>query len=95
MLNEILDTFGSDQAVGYDIGCIQKVTVAASSISEKACNLQLQIAVDAFHGHVHNCFCQLSNHPLFLNGFGLEDLGTCERIFSGTNPVTCLIRPAS
>lgn len=90
-LNEILDVFGSNQAVGYDIGCSHKVTVAASSISGKAQDLHLQLAVDAFHGHAHNRICQLSNHPLFLKGFGLEDLATCERIFAGTNPATCLI----
>ena len=63
--------------------------------SEKAQDLRLQVAVDAFHGHAHNRLCQLSNHPLFHKGFGLEDLATCERIFSGTNPVTRLIRHAS
>ena len=93
-LNKILDVFGSDQAVGYDISCVHKVTVAASSISEKAQDLHLQIAIDAFHGHVHNRLCQLSNHPLFLKGFGLEDLATCKRIFSGTNLVTPLIQHA-
>jgi hypothetical protein len=94
-LNNLLDVFGIDQAVGYDIGCVHKITVAASSISEKAQNLRLQVAVDAFHGHAHNRLCQLSNHPLFLKGFGLEDLATCERIFAGTNPATRLIRHAS
>jgi len=94
-VNEILDVFGLNQAVGYDIGCVHKVTIAASSISKKAEDLQLQVAVDAFHGHAHNRLCQLSNHPLFLKGFGLEDLATCERIFAGTNPATHLIRHAS
>ena len=94
-LNEILDVFGADQAVGYDIGCSHKVTVAASSLSEKARILLLQLVVDAFHGHAHNRLCQLLNHPLFLKGFGLEDLTTCERIFAGTNPATCLIQHAS
>ena len=77
MLNHLLDVFGIDQAVGYDIGCIHKVMVAASSISKKAQDLRLQVAVDAFHGHARNRLCQLSNHPLFLKGFGLKDLATC------------------
>jgi Kyakuja-Dileera-Zisupton transposase len=85
-VNEILDVFGVNQAVGYDIGCSHKVTVAASSISEKAWVLQFQLVVDVFHGHAHNHLCQLVNHPLFLTSFGLEDLATCERIFAGTNP---------
>ena len=58
-------------------------------------DLHLKVVADAFHGHVHNHLCQLSNHPPFLKGFGLEDLATCERIFSGSNLVTCLIRHAS
>jgi hypothetical protein len=37
----------------------------------------------------------LCNHPLFLKGFGLEDLATCERIFAVTNPATRLVRHAS
>jgi hypothetical protein len=94
-IHEILEVFGLDQAIGYDIGCVHKVTVADSSISGMAQDLRLQVAVDAFHGHAHNRLCQLSNHPLFLEGFGLEDLATCERIFSGTNPATRLIRHAS
>ena len=91
-LNEILDVFGPDQAVGY---CVHKVTVVASSISNKAQDLRLQVAVDAFHGHAHNRLCQLSNHPLYLEGFRLEDLATCEKIFAGTNPAIRLIRHAS
>ena len=91
MLNNLLDVFGIDQAVRYDIGCVHKITVADSSISKKAQNLHLQVVVDVFHGHAHNHICQLINHPIFLKGFGLEDLVTCERIFAGTNPATHLI----
>ncbi|KAI0245898.1 hypothetical protein BJV78DRAFT_1136509, partial [Lactifluus subvellereus] len=94
-LNELLEVFGHDQAIGYNIGCSHKMTVAASSIGEKACSQRLQLVVNAFHGHAHNRLCQLVNHPLFCKGFGLEDLATCERIFSGTNPATRLIRHAS
>jgi len=79
----------------YDIGCSHKVTVAASSIGKKAKELGLQLAVDAFHSHAHNCLCQLHNHPLFLKGFGIEDLATCERIFTSSNITTRLIRHAS
>jgi hypothetical protein len=39
--------------------------------------------------------CQLQNHPLYLLGFGLEDLATCECVFAGSNPATRLIRHAS
>jgi hypothetical protein len=94
-LNEILDVFGSHQAVGYDIGCSHRVTVAASSIGQKAKALGLQLLVDSFHGHSHNRLCQLHNHPMYLEGLGIEDLATCERIFSSSNNATRLIRHAS
>jgi Kyakuja-Dileera-Zisupton transposase len=55
-LNEILDVFGADQAVGYDIRCSHKVTIATSSISEKAQILLLQLVVDAFHSHAFASF---------------------------------------
>ncbi|KAF8218839.1 hypothetical protein L208DRAFT_1023550, partial [Tricholoma matsutake] len=95
MINEILNVFGANQGVGYDISCSQQITITASSLSEKACILLSQLVVDAFHGHAHNRLCQLCNHPLFWKGFGLEDLAMCERIFAGTNPATCLVRHAS
>lgn len=94
-MNELLDVFSADQGIGYYIGCSHKVTVAASSNSEKAHALLLQLVVDAFHGHTHNQLCQLLNHPLFLEGFGLKDLAMCERVFAGTNPAMCLIQHAS
>jgi hypothetical protein len=94
-LNEILNIFSPNQGTGYDIGCSHKITVNASSLGDKAHNLSLQLVIDAFHGHVYNCLCQLTNHPLFQKGFGLKDFATCEQIFAGTNPAMCLIQHAS
>jgi hypothetical protein len=53
------------------------------------------MAVNAFHGHTHNRACQLCFHPLYLHGLGLEDLETCEQIFSASNSVAWLIHHAS
>ncbi|KAG1880935.1 hypothetical protein F4604DRAFT_1879866 [Suillus subluteus] len=94
-IDRMLDVCGKDQALGYDIGCSSRKTVAASSIATKANANNLVIVVNAFHGYAHNCQCQLANHPLYLNGFGIEDLETCERIFSSSNSVASLIRHAS
>jgi hypothetical protein len=94
-INWILDICGKDKALGYDIGCSSRKTVAASSIAAKAHANNLVIAVNAFHGYAHNRQCQLVNHPLYLNGFGIEDLETCEWIFSSSNSVASLIRHAS
>ena len=36
--------------------------------------------------------CMLKCHPLYLLGFGLEDLETCKCVFSASNSVACLVQ---
>jgi len=55
----------------------------------------VQLVVNAFHGHAHNRMCQLQYHPLYLPGTGLKDFETCERVFSSSNATAVLIRHAS
>ncbi|KAG1876360.1 hypothetical protein F4604DRAFT_1880665 [Suillus subluteus] len=93
--NKILDVYGSNGATGYDIGCSYGKTVAASSISSKASANHHRFLVNSFHGHAHNRQCQIQYHPLYQKGLGIEDLETCERIFSGSNAVAPVIRHAS
>ncbi|TFK65041.1 hypothetical protein BDN72DRAFT_736735, partial [Pluteus cervinus] len=95
VVNKLLDTYGKNQLPGYDIGCTFEKTTDKSSIGPKARELNLQFVVDSFHGHAHNRPCQLNYHPLYRNGVGLEDFGTCERIFSCSNSVARLIRHSS
>ncbi|KAI0641354.1 hypothetical protein C8Q79DRAFT_919742, partial [Trametes meyenii] len=96
LLDHILDVLGDHTGVGYDIGCTFKETVARSSlVGPKAAQRQVVFAVCAFHGYAHNRQCQLANHPLYLVGFGLEDLEGLERVFSSSNAVARLIRYAS
>ncbi|KAI5985604.1 hypothetical protein EDD15DRAFT_2390125 [Pisolithus albus] len=94
-VNKILDTYGADGATGYDIGCSFNKTIAASSIAQKAAELKHTFVVNCFHGHAHNHQCQLRYLPLYLPGFGIEDLETCERVFSASNSVAPVIRHAS
>ncbi|KAG2028904.1 hypothetical protein BDR03DRAFT_929693 [Suillus americanus] len=94
-VNRLLDVCGADQAIGHDIACSSRKTIATSSIGVKAAGLNLQVVVNAFHGFSHDRRCQLQNHPLYLNGLGLEDLETCERIFASSNSAAILIRHAS
>jgi len=94
-VNNVIQVYGSDQMIGYDIGCSFSATIKVSSISKWACKEKLLCCVNAFHGHVHKRICQLSHHPLYLPGLGLEDLETCERIFSASNVVAHLVRHAS
>ncbi|KAG2341488.1 hypothetical protein BDR05DRAFT_976866 [Suillus weaverae] len=74
-INKLINIFGHNQAIGSDIGCSLMKTVAASSIRDKAADHHLLLAVNAFHGHAHNC----------------KYLETCERIFTGSNATALLI----
>ncbi|KAI5989491.1 hypothetical protein EDD15DRAFT_2370522 [Pisolithus albus] len=94
-VNRLLNVCGQDQAVGHDVGCASKKTIASSSLGKEAQEKRLKVVVNAFHGFAHNRMCQLENHPLYQIGFGNEDLETCERIFSSSNNTAPLIRHAS
>ncbi|KAG1904241.1 uncharacterized protein F5891DRAFT_920274, partial [Suillus fuscotomentosus] len=78
--NKVIDVYGPNGATGYDIGCSYGKTVAA---------------INSFHGHTHNRQCQLQFHLLYQNGLGIEDLETCERVFSASNAIAPVIRHAS
>ncbi|EPT04892.1 hypothetical protein FOMPIDRAFT_1045565 [Fomitopsis schrenkii] len=41
--------------------------------------------VPAFHGHGHNCGCQMHWHPMYMEGVSKEDFEGCEQCFSNTN----------
>ena len=87
--------FGKDQGVGYDINCVLDVTLRNSSLSEEATKNSLHLVVDAFHCWAHKRSCQLKYHLLYRDGFGLEDLSTCERFFSSLNGTARNIRHSS
>ena len=94
-INQLIRVHGNDQMIGSDIGCSLSATLAASSIAQVARAVNVQLVVNAFHGHVHNRMCQLQYHPLYLPGTGLEDFETCERVFSSSNTTAALIHHAS
>ncbi|EGN92820.1 hypothetical protein SERLA73DRAFT_15709, partial [Serpula lacrymans var. lacrymans S7.3] len=81
--------------IGYNIGCLFAKTISHSSLSNQAESKNLMMAVNSFHGHAHNCTCQLTKHPLYLKGFGLEDMEMCEQIFSSSNGTAHVIQHAS
>ncbi len=94
-VNKLIDNLGDDQTVGHDIACTFTATLRDSSISAKVKEHRLTMLVNAFHGHAHNRRCQLANHPLYRPILGLEDLETCERVFSALNSVARVIRFSS
>ncbi|KZV83900.1 hypothetical protein EXIGLDRAFT_625051, partial [Exidia glandulosa HHB12029] len=80
----------------YDIGCAFQGTLDRSELlGERAREACIDSGVNAFHGYGHNRMCQLKGHPLYEEGFGLEDLETCERFFSWLNGVGGVTRHPS
>ena len=95
----ILDTYGDDQGLGYDINCVFEGTLRRSSFGEEAERRNFQCIVDAFHCWAHKRTCQLSYHPLYKPQFGIDSLSTCEQIMlidvqilSNFRPPFCLRR---
>ncbi|KAJ7853826.1 hypothetical protein B0H14DRAFT_3450014 [Mycena olivaceomarginata] len=93
--NQLLQAFGPDLGVGYDIGCGFSSTVRDSPLGPLAEAMNLKMLVGAFHGHAHNRSCQLKHLATYVLGLGLEDLETCERFFSKSNGLARAVRYAS
>ncbi|KAJ7816298.1 hypothetical protein B0H14DRAFT_2374708 [Mycena olivaceomarginata] len=93
--NQLLQAFGPDLGVGYDIDCGFSSTVRDSPLGPLAEAMNLKMLVGAFHGHAHNRSCQLKHLAIYVLGLGLEDLETCERFFSKSNGLARAVRYAS
>lgn len=94
IVNKLIDIFGPDLALGYDIGCRFKTTLN-NALGEKARSNRHTCLVGAFHGHAHNRLCQLSFLTTYVEGLGLEDLEGCERFFSKSNALASSTRYSS
>lgn len=95
VVNYLLDTYGVDLGLGYDIMCAFWKTLSRSSLGAKVTGMHLRGVVPAFHGHAHNRICQLGWHPLFVDGVGLEDFEECERTFAKSNHLATCTRFAT
>ncbi|KAJ7828578.1 hypothetical protein B0H14DRAFT_3088219 [Mycena olivaceomarginata] len=93
--NQLLQAFGPDLGIGYDIGCGFSSTVRDSPLGPLAEAMNLKMLVGAFHGHAHNWSCQLKHLATYVLGLGLEDLEMCERFFSKSNGLARAVRYAS
>ena len=89
------DTIKEKYLVAFDIGCTFKTTLNNSSLGSAFRQLGSRVCVNAFHGYSHAYPCQLENHPNVIEGIGLEDLETLERIFSQSNQLAPVTRYAS
>lgn len=94
-VNRLVDDFGSDICLGYDIMCAFITTLKKSCLNEKRVAFRLGGVVPAFHGHAHNRGCQVEWHPLYVEGVGLEDFEECERTFFRSNELASVTRLAT
>ena len=92
---KLMDVYGDDIALGYDIACSFMKTVGRSSLSLQAREKRLTGIVPSFHGHSHNRLCQVFWHPTYVKGIGKEDLEGCERVFSASNALASTTRLAT
>ncbi|OCH89490.1 hypothetical protein OBBRIDRAFT_732577, partial [Obba rivulosa] len=94
--NWILDVHGDHCGCGYDIRCAFNETANNSALlGPRVRQHNMRFVVCAFHGYAHNRLCQLQNHPLYIPGYGIEDLEGMKRVFSVSNTVARGIRHAS
>ncbi len=80
-----MEVFGKRIGLAYDVGCDLQTTLMNSSLGPRARELELRLLVPAFHGHAHNRLCQLSWHPMYIEGVGKADFEGCERAYSESN----------
>lgn len=86
LVNALIDCYGSDIGLGYDIMCAFHHTLKKSKkLGHKVAAMQLQGVVPAFHGHAHNQKCQLFWHPTYIPGLGIFDFEECELTFALSN----------
>ena len=84
----LLSVYGVNIGCAYNIGCTFAKTFENSSLNSWAQVLNLHFMVGSFHGHAHNCKCQLDWHPTYVRGVGLTEGEGCEHMFSMSNELT-------
>ncbi|KAJ8092616.1 hypothetical protein PM082_006941 [Marasmius tenuissimus] len=96
IVKALLDRYGKDLGLGYDIMCaFYRTLLRSEKLGNQVVAFRLKGVVPAFHGHAHNRRCQVSWHPMYTQGVGLEDFEECERTFSESNHLASTTRLAS
>jgi hypothetical protein len=88
----MLNIFGKNLGGGFNVGCHIEITLKNSTLEPLTAALNYKSLIDAFHGHTHNCLCQLSHLATYMKCLGIEDLGVCERTFSKSNDLGGVIQ---
>ncbi|KAJ7433566.1 hypothetical protein FB451DRAFT_1419631 [Mycena latifolia] len=92
IVERLLNRYGKDIGLGYDIMCAFFKTLLRSSLGKRVVAMNLRGVVPAFHGYAHNRACQIGWHPLYVKGAGLEDFEECERTFGKSNHLASVTR---
>ncbi|KAL0058192.1 hypothetical protein AAF712_015142 [Marasmius tenuissimus] len=96
VVQALLEQYRKDIGLGYDIMCaFLKTLLRSPQLREKVIACRLRGVVPSFHGHAHNRKCQVSWHPMYIDGVGLEDFEECERTFSESNHLAATTRLAT
>ncbi len=95
IVEQLLNLYGEDLGIGYDVGCKFGMTVSRSPLGVLACTLGFLALIGLFHGHAHQRECQIQNLGTYVTGQGLEDLEGCEHFFSGSNALASGTQHAS
>jgi hypothetical protein len=95
IIRRAMAILGQALLAGYDIGCAFEKTIGTSSLGPDWITSKSRCCPNAYHGYTHNYACQLRNHPSVIEGMGLEDLETMERVFSSSNNVAGVTRYAT
>lgn len=90
-----METFEGPVLQAYDIGCSFGIVIKHSRLGAEFERCGSRSCVNAFHGYTHNYACQTQHHPNIVEGIGLEDLETLERVFSGSNNLAAITRYAT
>jgi Kyakuja-Dileera-Zisupton transposase len=95
IVSRLLDTYGEDICLGYDIFCSFNSTLLNSCLAEQAMKCRLRGIVPGFHGYGHHLGCQVKWHPLRIDGTGKEDFEGSKRAFLASNALAIGTRLAS
>ncbi|RDX50672.1 hypothetical protein OH76DRAFT_1455223 [Lentinus brumalis] len=95
MTSRVNEKIKGKKMFGYDIGCAFEDTVLHSILRDLFLASGSRFCVPAFHGYSHSYRCQCHYHPNAIQGVGLEDFETAERIFARSNELASVVRGAS
>ena len=96
IIAKALDVFRDRWVCAFDVGCSFQATVQSSpKLAKRFKDSGSRICINAFHGYSHCYLCQLRYHPNIIEGSGLEDFETLERVFSSSNQLASTTRYAS